>query len=72
MSSHSASSIEKATLAIYDVSGKLIHQMQKDILKGENDFNYNGTALAKGLYTVRVISSNKTEGTFQPIKLVVQ
>lgn len=69
---HSASSVEKATLAIYDVSGKLIHQMEKDISEGENDFYYNGSSLAKGLYTVRIISSDKIKGNFQPVKLVIQ
>lgn len=60
---------DNSKIAVYDLTGKVVHEIETKLEPGTNVHYVPQHQLARGTYTIRVENSN---GNFQPVKLVIQ
>ncbi len=59
---------DKISIAVVDMAGKLITQLNTQVVSGDNMIKLNTSGLASGTYSVKVICSNGCEAA--PVKMV--
>lgn len=68
MLSFNNDSKERFRVTLTDFTGRLVYQKENEALAGQNEFMYDFTAYAKGVYFIRIATENKTK----IIRIVIQ